>query len=551
MIDESKILEYAQELLPEREEDKPEEEVKEIIRRYLIEKGVTQHLTENQIRAIVRQYLIDEGILIPPKPDIDPEPTPGKLFPTLVIHSSSQDRSITVGNSKTYSIDVTSDGVLSVSSSSPTVATVTRSGNSITVTGIASGNATIYLTVSETDTYYAAQTTLSVHVGLIAGGRYGYRIKKNEPDPYARVEYLFDAVGLTPVHMDFTTEVFDYGDWANKWFVTNNRPLMLKGDGTVDYYLDANDYTLKEDGTASDVANVEYDGNAMVQIPLVWVYRYEDEEYEYEIISDVQYDDNYHAYAHTRADGSIADYFYMSMFAGSFYGTDGPNRIRSLSGQTQSVNQTAQEEIECCQHNGTANWYTHTWSQRELIRTLLILLGKSTNISAVFGDGTSSMFTTGTLVKKGQFFGCNDGSKEVKVFHMEKFWGGRYDRVAGVLSNQGDIYVKMTPEDAGYKINDVIGYSDTGLNTGISDGFITGMKCSKYGLIPINSDGNNTRTEIYYGSYASMRSDAYLMVAGVGVFADGLHLGAVNFILSQYSDEPFIGCSLSCEMPAA
>ena len=324
---------------------------------------------------------------------------------------------------------------------------------------------------------------------------------------------------------------------------------MLKGDGTVDYYLDANDYTLKEDGTASDVANVEYDGNAMAQIPLVWVYRYEDEEYEYEIISDVKYDDNYFAYAHTRADGSIADYFYMSMFAGSLYNT---NQIRSLSGQAQSVNQSAETEIIECKQNGTANWYTHTWSQRELIRTLLILLGKSTNISAVFGDGTSSMFTTGTLVKKGQFFGCNDGSKEVKVFHMEKFWGGRRDRVAGVLSNEGKIYVKMTPEDAGYKLDNVIGYSDTGLNTGISGGFITGMKCSKYGLIPITCDASK-QEGTYYDGYASMSSPYYSNECYYLYVADIDYLGAMDFILEQIGlcQINNLGCSLSCEMPAA
>ena len=109
----------------------------------------------------------------------------------------------------------------------------------------------------------------------------------------------------------------------------------------------------------------------MLQIPLCWVYRYEDSEYEYEIISNVQYDENYKAYAHTRADGSIADYFYYSMFGGSGSAT----KIRSLSGQTLAQSLTAQQEITGCQANGT-KWYTHTWSQRELIRTLCILMGK-------------------------------------------------------------------------------------------------------------------------------------------------------------------------------
>lgn len=47
-----------EELLPQIEEDKSEEEIRHIIKRFLIEKGITQHLTENQIRAICWQYLI-------------------------------------------------------------------------------------------------------------------------------------------------------------------------------------------------------------------------------------------------------------------------------------------------------------------------------------------------------------------------------------------------------------------------------------------------------------------------------------------------------------
>jgi len=38
--------------------------------------------------------------------------------------------------------------------------------------------------------------------------RYGYRMKIAEPDPASRVEYLFDAVGMTPAHMDFTAGGF-------------------------------------------------------------------------------------------------------------------------------------------------------------------------------------------------------------------------------------------------------------------------------------------------------------------------------------------------------
>ena len=96
-----------------------------------------------------------------------------------------------------------------------------------------------------------------------SGHIYGFIIDGNESNPSAAVSYTDDAVGLTPAHMDFTNDVFDYGSWKDAFFMP--RPCMLKFDGTVDYYLDPDDYTKKIDGTASDIANSAYAGNAMME----------------------------------------------------------------------------------------------------------------------------------------------------------------------------------------------------------------------------------------------------------------------------------------------
>jgi hypothetical protein len=69
---------------------------------------------------------------------------------------------------------------------------------------------------------------------------------------------------------------------------------MVKTDGTVDYYLDPDDYTKKADGTASDVANTSYDGNAFMQWPLIFMKQYEDNDYEYCFISDGKVDEGFH-----------------------------------------------------------------------------------------------------------------------------------------------------------------------------------------------------------------------------------------------------------------
>ena len=353
--------------------------------------------------------------------------------------------------------------------------------------------------------------------------RYGYRIKKSEADPYARVEYILDAVGMVPAHMDFTSGRFNYGSWADAWFITGNKPCMLKSDGTVDYYLNPNDYSLKEDGTASDVANTDYDGNAMAQIPLCWVYRYEDATYLYEIVCPVQYDENYKAYAHTDANGLIKDYFYFALFESY----NQSSKMRSLSGLTLGDSPTNTEIFNYSKANGT-NWNAETWSQRQLICTLLTLIGKSTNSQAVFGNGhvgdsTGAFLVPGVLANKGQFFGYNSNNQQVKTFHIEGFWGNMAEMVVGLLAYNYKIYAKMTPENGGYSIDDVTGYTQVGdlVISGLNRynfGTISNVTCNQYGLIPtacvsteskyfsdlyLITNDSNTKVAICSGSYGN------------------------------------------------
>ena len=100
-------------------------------------------------------------------------------------------------------------------------------------------------------------------MGKEKGVVYGFHVDSSESDPSARVTYLEDAVGMTPAKMDFTSGKFKWGSWRNAFFLP--KPCMLKFDGTVDYYLDPDNYDLKESGEASDVANDAYEGNAMME----------------------------------------------------------------------------------------------------------------------------------------------------------------------------------------------------------------------------------------------------------------------------------------------
>ena len=372
---------------------------------------------------------------------------------------------------------------------------------------------------------------------LVRPVRYGYKIKKTEPDPYARVEYIYDAVGFTPAYMNFASDEFNYGSWANVWFVKDNKPLMLKNDGTVDYYLYENDYTYKAVGTdvtvagseTSDVSNAEYEGNAMVQIPLCWVCRYEDSDYIYEIVSNVQWDENYKAYAHTNASGQIKQYFYYGMFDGS----GDASSIRSLANQTVSKNLPTASQIQGAVANGSG-WYIHSWSQRELIRTLCVLLGKSTDTQTVFGLGRTTeggrndtTIGTGTLTNKGQFYGSSANTSAVKVFHIENFWGNQWDRTAGFIMNYSDgyVYVKMTPEGDGYRITDVTGMTKTTVLHNFQGAqFISSCTAAveggdDFGVIPAETTNGSSST--YYCDILYTRASSAYPGGGIGYLQSG------------------------------
>ncbi len=292
--------------------------------------------------------------------------------------------------------------------------------------------------------------------------RYGYRIKMDEPDTSARVEYIYDAVGMTPAYMDFAAGKFNYGSWKNVWFVRDNYPCMVKSSGVEDYQLDPDDYTKRADdpSASTDVASTSYDGNAMAAIPLVWVKRWQEDGYQYVSFCETQYDEGYKAYAHTRPDGSIAAKAYHACFKGSLVN----GKLRSISNQWPEYSTTAQQELDYAKANGS-EWNIRTWSLHELIADLLTLISKNMNAQAAFGTGCTTTYVEdasqhygmricGSYATKGQFYGLGSSNTtgQVKVFHIEGFWGDRWDRLAGLIYESGVWKAQMTGEDGGYNL---------------------------------------------------------------------------------------------------
>lgn len=374
---------------------------------------------------------------------------------------------------------------------------------------------------------------------------YGFHIDPTESDPAEAVTYLEDAIGMTPAYMDYTNGVFNYGSWENAFFMP--RPCMLKYDGTVDYYLDPSDYSKKFDGiTPSDIADDTYGGNAMMEWgqggKKIW----------YKIvpdstptgarvyIADSKIDDDYRAWSFVNNVGEMVDHFYTPIYNGSL---DSSGRLRSISGKAYSdlcQSKTAAQEIAAAELNNPSTnklWYTEVYADITLINFLLVLMGKSLNTQAIFGNGriyqtsaAENMLGTGTMNDKGLFYGSNGINEGVKVFGMENYWGNQWRRFAGLVMIDYVQKYKMTRTTADgstandYSTSDFSGYLTGGTGPNANN-YVTAMEFNEDTNFVHSAGGDAASTSTYYCDYWYQNSGTRYAIRG-GACNGSLNCGA-------------------------
>ena len=368
----------------------------------------------------------------------------------------------------------------------------------------------------------------------------------NAPDDATSFNVLFmldNGDSLTPSSVGTATysyeTAFSYGDWANAFFMP--KPCMLRSNGTVAYYLDPNDYSKKLDGTASDVANAAFDGNAMMEWPLIW-YKFEAGTADGEVnfyCSNKKADNSYKCWCNIDSENEITKHFYTSIYNGT-----GTSKLRSLSGvqltsSSGCGNTTVSDEVSAAMANNTTSdveWYTEVYSDRTLISALLILIGKTLNDKGSFGNGildgsiaAKEAYVTGSLDAAGLFYGdVTSQTAPVKVFGMENWYGCVWHRVAGLSAGTGSTYqYKLTYGTAdgstavGYNAsaNGYISSSVTRPTNYNKQGLIVKMAAGVHGLLPsaIGADPNST----YYCSLLFSDSGNYAVYGGNAVSSIG------------------------------
>lgn len=440
------------------------------------------------------------------------------------------------------------------------------------VTGISTSPVNITGLVNDTIYYFAIYAYTAKRVSAMSNvvqGKprayiaYAFHLSQSESNPDSMITYPegYDNSEFDdPAYMDFTAGTFHWGNWADAFFIP--RSCMLKYDGTVDYYLDENDETKKEDGSASDVANTSYGGNAMMEWGkdgdlIYWKIAPDTDGNGFLFVvatSDLD-DPDMKPWNHYNSEGGIAEHFYTPKYFGSSDGT----RLRSISGGANYVNNTATAETNLAKANnpsGVEIWDTEVYADWQLISMLLLMMCKSTNTQAKYGHGRCKSSNTaatgqGLLNGKGMFFGNTDQTTGVKVFGMENWWGNLWRRIAGLVNVSGKVKVKMTygMEDGstveGYNQTGS-GYVEVGSIGGTSGGYISAMNINKLGITPKTISGSETT---YYtdGGWFNNSQTNYALVGGT--WDAGLLVGALCCYLRRAASytSAYHGAALSCK----
>ena len=356
----------------------------------------------------------------------------------------------------------------------------------------------------------------------------------------------YDNQGYRPIKMIFDTDVeknvLDWGDWENAQFMP--KPCMLRNNGTVDYYLNPNNYNQKADGSpTTDISDVNYDGNAMMEWSPVFTKNETIGTKHYIYYCSEKLDDSYECYSAKKDNGTYGEHWYMPIYEGRVVN----NVMRSLSTGTDgtgtgaalpTASTTMDQEMTYAKANGTG-WNITNWADENLVAMLGVLVMGRLNCAMAIGYncGSSSSGLThkvGTANKKGMFFGhYTTSAYATKFFGMENWWGHRWRRCVGLITKDYKVFVKMTKSIVdGSTVQNYNSTADGYINTGItvpsgmSGSYFVDVANSKYGFaIPTALTKYKGDTGTAGGSASTYYCDGGWSAGGVCALVSGGHVG--------------------------
>ena len=286
----------------------------------------------------------------------------------------------------------------------------------------------------------------------------GIRIDQDVADSSASVEYIDDAIGLTPISINKNNGVCNYGDWAEIITeVFGARPCIIKNNA-VNRYLNPDNYAQDIDGNAVTITTTGID--VMVEFTKCW-YRYRSESNNRYLYFEVTKKDMsgepgwvctaFQAEVNN-ASNQYRNQFYYGVYPSYLYN----NKFYSISGRSpegygnESYSGLKWNTVRYYCTSKGSGWQMETIFKRMYIIGLLMLVTKNRNSQLSVGNGFFPKQyveeqRTGTLDKNGLFYGRSSVDRAVKCFGIENMWGGiQYgcDGILGPAISASSTYIK-------------------------------------------------------------------------------------------------------------
>ena len=384
---------------------------------------------------------------------------------------------------------------------------------------------------------------------------YGYDLDTTDSDPTTRVTYPsgVDNYGFDPAYMDTSNDTFKYGGWqispGDKFMP---RPCMLTYAGTVENYLDPNDYSKNADGTTSTVSS-STTANAMMEWPKIYTHREEvGGVYKFRC-ADRPFDDTWDCWCNYDKNDNQIDHFYTSIYMGASTSGTSNTMMKSLSGKSNKGNLSYDTYFDKCTAIGDS-WTPEVLADRLLIQDLLVMMAKTTNCQTAYGAGYKTLenqtLISGTMNAKGMFY--SSSTTGVKVFGMEHWWGNFIREIAGWMKIDSKHYIKITrgthdgSNGAEYADAQNTYSRHIAVSGATSRGYISKMTTFPYGRIPLEVNGSSTTYETDYFEWRSGTCVAWVGCEGGSASAgDGPFYA--NLSNAPSVTEAVAGVALSCK----
>ncbi len=373
---------------------------------------------------------------------------------------------------------------------------------------------------------------------------YSFTRLKKETIPSEKIVYRGMNEHYQKAYNDFNAgNQIKLCDWENAPFLLKDRlaPCAVGFDGELKYFLDVNDFTKKEDGTASNNSDPNTELNFFMRIKLLYRRKRKNANGDTEVdISNVKVNDEYKPYGgFIKPDGTLREYIYLPIYRGSLIN----GKCRSIAGQTPMNNQTAPNERLYCQANGAGHdMITH--ADRELREDIYMLLFKNTDSQTVLGAGKSNggdninaCLKSGTMDTKGLFAGSSSTAEGVKFMGMENIYASQWERILGEVLVNGVRKVKLcqgtsdgsTVEDFNFTGEGYISLDELPKISGTSGGYISEEQTvDDIGTFPVVISGSSTTNEcdgMWFnnsGTMVALRGGSSYDGAICGVFCSSL-----------------------------